>query len=79
MTVDELKQTANEMGYNIIKKQEYVRFLPCKCGCNKREHWYGVHKDDAYIYICRNCGARVEGRTEKEAKLNWNRMMEEAL
>ena len=77
MTVDELKQTANEMGYNIIKKQKYVRFFPCKCGCNKREPWYGVHKDDAYIYICKNCGARAQGRTEKDAKLNWNRMMEE--
>lgn len=76
MTVDELKRTANEIGYSIIKKPEYIKFLPCKCGCNKRERWYGVKKDDAYIYICKGCGARAEGRTEREAKRNWNKMME---
>lgn len=77
MTVDELKQIAGEMGYNIIKKQEYVRFLPCKCGCNKRERWFGFASEKAYIFRCVKCGVEAQGRTEKEAKLNWNRMMEE--
>lgn len=76
MTVEELKKIANEMGYNIIKKQEYIKLLPCKCGCNSREHWYGVKKDDAYILKCRNCGAKAKGKTEREARLNWNQMVE---
>lgn len=75
MTVEELKKIANEMGYNIIKKQEYVKLLPCKCGCNRREHWYGVKKDDAYILKCENCGAKAMGSTIREANLNWNRMV----
>lgn len=74
MTVEELKKIANEMGYNIIKKQEYIKLLPCKCGCNSREHWYGINKDNAYILICRNCRAEAQGGTEREAKLNWNKM-----
>ena len=75
MTVEELKKIANEMGYNIIKKQEHIKLLPCKCGCTRRERWYGVHKDDAYILKCKNCGAKAQGRTERKAKLNWNRMV----
>lgn len=77
MTVEELKKIANEMGYNIIKKQEYIKFLPCKCGCNSREHWYGVNGYNNYIYICKKCGATAQGGTEREARLNWNRMVSE--
>lgn len=77
MTVDELKKIANEMGYNIIKKQEYIKLLPCKCGHNRREHWYGLDKDNAYILRCERCDARAVGSTEREARLNWNRMVSE--
>lgn len=77
MTVEELKKIANEMGYNIIKKQEYIKLLPCKCGCTRREHWYGIYKDDAYILKCENCGAKAQGSTAREANLNWNRMVSE--
>ena len=73
MTVEELKKIADEMGYTVTKKQRYVRLLPCKCGCNRRERWYGIHKDDAYILKCANCGAEAKGSTEKEARLDWNR------
>ena len=75
MTVDELKKIANEMGYNIIKKQEYVKLLPCKCGCNSREHWFSINEGIAYIYVCKKCGATAKGRTDREARLNWNRMV----
>ena len=77
MTVEELKKIANEMGYNIIKKQEYIKFLPCKCGCNRREHWYGINEDNAFIFVCEKCGATAKGRTDREARLNWNRMVSE--
>ena len=77
MTVDELKKIANEMGYNIIKKQKYIKLLPCKCGCNRREHWYGINEDNAFIFVCEKCGAKAKGRTDREARLNWNRMVSE--
>lgn len=75
MTVEELKKIANELGYNIIKKQEYIKLLPCTCGWSRRSHWYGVNGYNNYIYICEKCGKRAMGSTEREAKLNWNRMV----
>ena len=75
MTVEELKKIANEMGYNIIKKQEYIKLLPCKCGCNRRSHWGGFNEHNAVILVCENCGARAQGKTEREARINWNRMV----
>ena len=75
MTVKELKKIANEMGYSIIKKQGYIKLLPCKCGCTRRAHWYGNNKDNAYILKCVNCGLKAKGSTEREVRLNWNRMV----
>lgn len=75
MTVDELKKIANEMGYNIIKKQKYIKLLPCTCGCTRREHWYGVNGYNNYIFICKQCGNKAVGKTENEAKINWNKMV----
>lgn len=74
MTVEELKKIANEMGYNIIKKQEYIKLLPCKCGCNQREHWYST---EGYYLVCKKCRTSVFGRTERDVRLNWNRMVSE--
>lgn len=34
-----------------IKKPE--KLLPCKCGCNRREKWFGV---DNEFYKCKKCG-----------------------
>lgn len=76
MTVEELKKEAAKLGYNIIKKQKYIRFNPCVCGCNRREHWYGYGQTK--FFRCKNCGLKSpEGSNEKEAKLNWNKMIEE--
>ena len=76
MTVEELKKEAAKLGYSIIKKQEYIRFNPCVCGCNNRSHWYGY--GTTVFFECNNCGLRSPaGLNEKEAKLNWNKMIEE--
>lgn len=76
MTVEELKKEAAKLGYSIIKKQEYIRFKPCICGCNNRKHWYSY--GNSVFFECTNCGLKSPiGLDEKEAKLNWNKMIEE--
>ena len=79
MTVEELKKEAAKLGYNIIKKQEYIRFKPCICGCNQRKRWYGINSYETTVFFkCKNCGlTSPKGSDEKEAKLNWNKMIEE--
>ena len=76
MTVEELKQEAKALGYNIIKiRPPMEKFLPCKCGCNSRSRWYGTKDYNAEIAECRKCGARAQGKNERELRHNWNEMM----
>lgn len=76
MTVEELKKIANEMGYNIIKKQEYVKLLPCKCG-GKVELW-SCNCPSGWFYWCSECDAKGGlASTERQARINWNRMVSE--
>lgn len=56
-------------------KKPYERFLPCTCGCNRRDLW---NRNDRYWYKCRNCGlVSDESRTTAGAKRNWNSMIKE--
>ena len=76
MTVEELKVEAAKLGYKLIKKPEYVKFRPCICGCNKRELWHRIGGTE--FYKCKNCGLIApEGFNDREARLNWNKMIEE--
>lgn len=77
MTTEELKKIANTMGYNIIKKQEYTKLLPCKCG-NKPILWTCACPS-GWFWWCEKCDTRgsIEP-TERKAKLAWNRMVNEA-
>ena len=56
-------------------KPRREKFLPCKCGCNRREHWYGVGGDPEKqeILVCKRCGFRVYGKSEADARRNWNK------
>ena len=77
MTIEELKTEAKKYGYHLIKDRPYVRFKPCTCGCNTREHiskWTGV--ESLTILRCTRCGREVCGKDETEAKLNWNAMID---
>lgn len=65
MTIDELKIEADQFGYRLIKKQEYIRLLPCVCGHNSRTLWWRM---DGLFYECNQCGRRAPiGSTEAEA------------
>ena len=71
MTVDELKAEAKAQGYYLVKAQPLEKLLPCVCGCRYRERWSGTH-DRKIIFVCHKCGLEASGRTEREARRNWN-------
>jgi hypothetical protein len=72
MTVEELKIEAAKLGYNIIKKQPYIKLEKCQCG-KKPQVGYGIN----YVF-CRCNYCKTEGPhalTERQARLNWNEMV----
>lgn len=76
MTLEELKVEAKKQGYKLVKDIPYEKFLPCKCGHNRRKKYYGFYNMGySYRYVCNKCGYYVDGKTEKEAKHNWNEKM----
>ena len=71
MTVDELRKTAKEMGYKLMPiSQEKLK--ACICGCKQRDHEYG----SGVTLRCKRCGRTASGKTETEARKNWNAMIE---
>lgn len=48
------------------------RLLPCKCGCKRREHWYGCTDENARILKCYKCGFKVAGKNEIDVHKKWN-------
>ena len=81
MTYEELKKAADELGYNLLKKSRYVKLLPCLCGSTRRQHRFGVGKGgNTETLICERCGLKgYPGATENEAKLGWNKKIEEEM
>ena len=76
MTVEELRREARGLGYNIIPIAHVEKMLPCVCGCNRREHWTTYVKGRKYSVLkCKKCGSTASGRTEREARRNWNAMV----
>ena len=76
MTVEELRREAKAMGYNIIPIKPKEKLLPCACGSKRREHWSTYEKGKNYTVLrCEKCGRGASGRTEREARRNWNDMV----
>lgn len=76
MTLEELKAEANAQGYNLIPQKKQEKFIPCTCGCNRREHWIQfVDKGIKTTLKCCKCGKKASGMSEAEAKRNWNEMI----
>ena len=71
MTVEELKETAKEMGFKLMPLGTLERLRPCRCGCKKRDRIYG----DRVVLRCMRCGMEAAGRDEAEARKNWNAMV----
>ena len=55
------------------------KLLPCKCGCKRREHWFGSTKGNDWIFICSKCGFRVSGESEIDVHAKWNKAIRELI
>ena len=83
MTVEELRLEAKKLGYNIIKKPESVKLLPCLCGRKRVEIYYTHNFKDksksGHFYWCQQCYLEgAVGRTKIEARKRWNEAVERA-
>lgn len=76
MELEELKREADKLGYCLVKKPVRVRLLKCTCGTRPVQwQWAG-----GYFYECPNCDKKSKERKDpKEAKLEWNRMIEKEM
>ena len=70
MTFEELKAEAKRQGYNLIKKKESIKLLPCTCGNKRPEIWFNY---DGGYYRCQKCGnTGIVASSKNAAKRNWN-------
>ena len=75
---EEFKVEAKRRGYNLIKRQPYVKLLPCVCGRKRIDLWHSAGNNKHYA--CPNCDTIAEkGKTTHQAKLNWNKLIEEKM
>ena len=75
--LEELKEIAGKLGYSLVKKQPKIKLLSCKCGRKRINKWTHVEPGFGvgYVYRC-TCGMRAEpGKTKREARENWNKMI----
>lgn len=77
MTVEELRKEANTLGYSIVPIVRTEKLLPCLCGCTRRNHWitYNKYGTKLKTYRCVRCDREASGRTDREARRNWNAMV----
>ena len=75
MSLEELRIEAEKLGYKLRKIEPYEHFKPCVCGHNRRTTIYGR---SGIYFECKVCGLESPvGRSEKDAKDKWNKMIEE--
>lgn len=76
-----LKREAKKMGYILMPDKKYKKFLPCICGCNRRDHWYRYDpkKGETVTLKCQKCGKEVIGKSDADAKEKWNEEMRKCL
>ena len=61
------------------KKRQNVKFVPCVCGYNTHTEWYNC-ENHVWSYECNKCGLKSNkyaANTKIEAKVGWNKMIEE--
>ena len=72
-----VKAYAEEHGYKMFKSKKREKYLPCMCGHNRRETWYDAATKETLL-VCEKCRTVVRGKTDEEAKRNWNEVMQSA-
>lgn len=75
MGLEELKKHADKLGYSLVKKQPHIKLEQCKCGRKRIDKWVVSGSKSGYVYKCA-CGLKAEvGKTKREARENWNKMI----
>ena len=77
MDLEELKAEAAKLGYNLVKKQPYIKLSRCTCGENKPSEWFYYTEENKVmrIYKCDNCGlSALPAKTNRQARENWNQL-----
>ena len=78
ITDAEFKVEAKRRGYNLIKKPEPIKLLPCVCGRKRLEQMWCTYNWS--YFRCPKCMIYSEkGKNDRQAKLNWNKMIEEKM
>lgn len=76
--LEDLKRLADELGYSLVKKQlPMPKLLPCKCGRKRIGEWihHSSEFGSGYRRSC-TCGVMAKpGKTKREARENWNRLI----
>ena len=78
MDLEELKAEAAKLGYNLVKKQPYIKLSRCTCGENKPSEWFYYTEENKVmrIYKCDNCGlSALPAKTNRQARENWNQLV----
>ena len=77
MELEELKAEAAKLGYNLVKKQPYIKLLPCTCGKKKPYEWFCIGENRGMsCYKCDNCGLTASAaKTNRQARENWNELV----
>lgn len=77
MTFEELKEEAKRQGYNLVKKPTYIPLA--KCSNCKSKSYLRMFSDGFWHYWkCVKCGLMAKGaNTNKQARENWNKAVEE--
>ena len=72
-------EAVKAMGYGVIPNHNEP-LLPCVCGSKRRHNiasFNYVTGEETFALECMKCGRRAEGKSRKQVKHNWNRMIEE--
>ena len=78
-----VKESLRKIGYRVVKRTLPMPTLrPCICGCKKTT--YTLHIDEigdvGRLYVCPRCNLKsLSAKTERAARKNWNKMIEEKL
>ena len=78
MNLEELRAEAAKLGYNLVKKQPYIKLSRCTCGENKPSEWFYYTEENKVmrIYKCDNCGlSALPAKTNRQARENWNQLI----
>ena len=70
----DLAEKIYKLGYRKVVLP-HIKLKTCRCGSNRRACWY---TSNGVYYVCKTCKLQSPlGKTVRQAKQNWNKMIDE--